>query len=111
MTMTEDAMSKLVGALLLALVDDVPNKPGFESVKADLLAASQTYEYAQNKDVVLRFYLAIRSLLHLQDQLEKTVAAKAMSAAAGSDLGQNVHYQQQGVNEGYSAPRQFEGPN
>ena len=41
MTTTEDTMSKLVGALLLELVADVPDKPGYESVKADLLAASQ----------------------------------------------------------------------
>ena len=44
MTMTEDATSKLVGTLLLELVEDVLNKPGFESVKADLLAASRAYE-------------------------------------------------------------------
>jgi hypothetical protein len=105
MTMTEDTMSKLVGALLLELVDEVPNKPGFESVKADLLAASQAYEYAQKKDLALRFYLAFRSLLHLQDRLDKFEAAKAMSAAAGSDLGQNVPYQQQGTNENYSSPQ------
>ena len=105
MTTTEDTMSKLVGALLLELVGDVPDKPGFESVKADLLAASQAYEYAQKKDLALRFYLAIRSLLHLQDQLEKLVAAKSMSAAAGGEHGQN-NYQHEGMQqENYSAPQ------
>ncbi len=108
MTMTEDTMSKLVGALLLELVADVPDKPGFESVKADLLAASQAYEYAQKKDLALRFYLAIRSLLHLQDQLEKVVAAKAMSAAAGADHGHNTSYQHKGMQENYP-PQQYEG--
>ena len=108
MTMNEDTMSKLVGALLLELVADVPDKPGFESVKADLLAASQAYEYAQKKDLALRFYLAIRSLLHLQDQLEKVVAERTMSAAAAADPGQNFSYQHQGTQEDYSAP-QFDG--
>jgi hypothetical protein len=108
MTTTEDTMSKLVGALLLELVADVPDKPGFESVKADRLAASQAYEYAQKKDLALRFYLAIRSLLHLQDQLEKVVAAKAMSATAGADHGQNISYQHEGTQENYS-PQQYEG--
>jgi hypothetical protein len=110
MTMNDEAMNKLVGALLLELVDEVPNKPGFESVKADLVAASQTYEYAQKKDLVLRFYLAIRSLLHLQDQLEKMATMKSMNAAAGSDMGQSFSYQQPATNENYPAP-QFDGTN
>jgi hypothetical protein len=105
MAMTEDTMTKLVGALLLELVDQVPNKPGFESVKADLLAAGQAYEHAQKKDLALRFYLAFRSLLQLQDRIDKLEAAKVMSAAAGSDLGQNAPYYQQGSNENYSAPQ------
>lgn len=110
MTTNEDTMNKLVGALLLELVDEVPNKPGFESVKADLLAASHAYEYAQKKDLALRFYLAFRSLLHLQDRIDKLEASKVMSAAAGADMGQNAPYQQQGTSDNYSAP-QFDGPN
>ena len=110
MTTTEDTMSKLVGALLLELVGDIPDKPGFESVRADLLAASRAYEYAQKKDLALRFYLAFRSLLHLQDQLEKVVAARTMSAVAGADHMQNTSYQHQGTQENYSAPH-FEGQN
>jgi hypothetical protein len=106
----EDTMSKLVGALLLELVGDVPDKPGFESVKADLLAASQAYEYAQKKDLALRFYLAFRSLLHLHDELEKVVAARTMSAAAGVDHGQNLPYQHDGMQQNYSAPH-YEGQN
>ena len=78
-------------------------------MKADLLAASHAYEYAQKKDLALRFYLAFRSLLHLQDRIDKFEAAKATSAAAGSDMGQNAPYQQQQTNENYFPP-QFDGP-
>jgi hypothetical protein len=68
----EDTMSKLVGALLVELAYDVPDKPGFESVKADLLAASTVYESGEKKDLALRFYLAIRSLFHELKRLERT---------------------------------------
>jgi hypothetical protein len=84
----EDTMSKLVGALLVELAYDVPDKPGFESVKADLLAASTAYESGEKKDLVLRFYLAIRSLFHEIKRLEKMEAAKHGDVRTGSDAGQ-----------------------
>jgi hypothetical protein len=61
---------KLVGELLRELAEDVPNKPGFESVRADLLAASKVYEYGKKQDMALRFYLAIRSLFHELERLD-----------------------------------------
>jgi len=64
-------MSKLVGALLDELADDVPNEPYLETVKNDLTAARSVYESGKKKDLALRFYLAIRSLLHEVERLEE----------------------------------------
>jgi hypothetical protein len=105
---TDDTMSKLVGELLRELADDVPDKPGFESVRADLLTASKVYEYGKKKDLALRFYLAIRSLFHELERLDKTEAAKRQDARAGSDDGQGVPRQEPGTNETFPAT-QFEG--
>ena len=69
------ALSNLVGALLGELVDEMPDDPRLETVRADLLAASRGYETSRKKDLALRFYLATRSLLRehelLQDRLRK----------------------------------------
>jgi hypothetical protein len=58
------ALSSLVGALLGELAHEVPDDPKLETVRADLLAISRTYESCKKKDLALRFYLATRSLLH-----------------------------------------------
>ena len=58
------SLSSLVGALLEELAHEVPDDPKLETVRADLLAASRSYESAKKKDLALRFYLATRSLLH-----------------------------------------------
>ena len=58
------ALSSLVGALLGELAGEVPDDPKLETVRADLMAASRTYESSKKKDLALRFYLATRSLLH-----------------------------------------------
>ena len=73
-------LSDLVGALLEELADGVPNDPHLETVRADLLAASRTYENGKKKDLALRFYLAMRSLLRehelLQERLRKLESTK-----------------------------------
>ena len=58
------ALGSLVSALLGELACEVPDDPKLESVRADLMAASRTYESSKKKDLALRFYLAARSLLH-----------------------------------------------
>ena len=79
----EETMSKLVGALLLELSEDVPDKPGYESVRADLIAASKVYEYGKKKDLTLRFYLAMRTLLHELER-RKWVTRRASGSDARS---------------------------
>ena len=99
-------MSKLVGALLLELAEDVPDKPGYESVRADLLAASQMYEQGKKKDLVLRFYLAFRSLFHELKRLEKLEAARAREAAAAvPDSGQVISQPVQETHQTFSNPQ------
>jgi len=65
----------LVGALIGELADEVPDDPNLESVRADLLSVSRSYEQDKKKDLALRFYLAMRSVLRanemLQDRLRK----------------------------------------
>lgn len=56
-------LSSLVGALLEELAHEVPDDPKLETVRADLEAASRSYESCKKKDLALRFYLATRSLL------------------------------------------------
>jgi len=97
-------MSKLVGALLVELAYDVPDKPGFESVRADLLAASAVYESGDKKDLVLRFYLAIRSLFHEIKRLEKMEAARNREGTGGSDAGQGA-FNEPGMNQNFPAPQ------
>jgi hypothetical protein len=99
----DDTMSKLVGALLLELANDVPDKPGYESVRADLLAASRVYEDGKKKDLVLRFYLAIRSLFHELKRLERLEAARARDAAPAPDPGQGGSFNQPETHQNYPA--------
>lgn len=101
-------MGKLVGELLRELAEDVPDKPGFESVRADLLTASKVYEYGKKKDLALRFYLAIRSLFHALERRAETEAAKRQDARAGSDAEQGASHHEPGMHETVPAP-QFEG--
>src|SRR5271154_3037765 len=91
----EENMSKLVGALLLELVDDVPDKTAFESVRADLLAASKVYESGKKKDLALRFYLAVRTLLHEVERMEKM--EKSAEARPGPDAPQSFSHNEQGT--------------
>jgi hypothetical protein len=73
-------LSNLVGALIEELADEMPNDPYLEPVRADLLAASRSYEAGDKKDLALRFYLAIRSLLRehafLHERLRQAEASK-----------------------------------
>jgi hypothetical protein len=79
-----NALSNLVGALIQELADEIPDDPYLETVRADLLAASRSYESAKKKDLALRFYLAMRSLLRenaiLQERLKHAEAAKASTS-------------------------------
>jgi hypothetical protein len=61
----------LVGALLEELTDDLPDEGNLEAVRADLMAASRSYESSKKKDLALRFYLATRSLLREYELLEE----------------------------------------
>ncbi len=82
------AVTDLVGALIGELADEVPDDHGMEGVKADLLTISRSYEVDKKKDLSLRFYLAIRSLLRenelLRERLKKSewerVEAQALAA-------------------------------
>jgi hypothetical protein len=80
-----NSMSKLVGALIEELAHDVPDDPRLETVRADLLAASKSYEAGKKKDLALRFYLAVRSLLQELDrsQVESVKARDAGTAVLG----------------------------
>ena len=67
--------SNLVGALMEELANEVPDDPHIETVKTDLRNASRSFATGKKSDVALRFYLAIRSLLHenavLKERLKK----------------------------------------
>jgi len=67
------ALHNLVGALLEELADEVPDDPRLETVRADLLAAANSYEAGDKKDLAMRFYLATRSLLRENMLLQERV--------------------------------------
>jgi hypothetical protein len=79
------ALNNLVGALIEELADEVPDDPKLETVRADLLAASRSFETGKKKDLALRFYLAMRSLLRehelLQERLTKAEKRNQMENA------------------------------
>ncbi|HUA86720.1 MAG TPA: hypothetical protein VMB85_22840 [Bryobacteraceae bacterium] len=79
-----DTLGQLVGALLLQLADDVPDVVGLETVKADLLAASKSYETGTKQDLALRFYLATRSLFSELSRMRPKEAPKVFEAVAGA---------------------------
>jgi len=84
-----DGMSKLVGALIEELAHDVPDDPRLETVRADLLAASKSYEAGRKKDLALRFYLAVRALLQ---ELERSHPDTVKTKDAGPALaGEHTH--------------------
>jgi hypothetical protein len=88
-----NSMSKLVGALIEELAHDVPDDPRLETVRADILAASKSYEAGKKKDLALRFYLAVRSLLQELEraQPETTKARESSTAAGAGSPGEQTH--------------------
>jgi len=66
------ALNKLMGALLAELANEVPDGVQMEGIRADLLAASRSYELGRQEELALRFYLAFRSMLHEYDQIQRT---------------------------------------
>jgi len=81
------AMGNLVGALIEELADELPDDPKLETVRADMLAASRSYETGKKKDLALRFYLAMRSLVReyelVQERL-KRAEKKIQTAETGN---------------------------
>jgi hypothetical protein len=79
-TDANSALSNLVGSLIEGLADEVPDDPHLETVRIDLLAAGRSYETSHKKDLALRYYLAIRSLLRenalLQERVKKAESSK-----------------------------------
>ena len=59
----DKALRDLVCALIEELADEVPEDANLETVRADLLAASNSYETGDKKDLAMRFYLTVRALL------------------------------------------------
>ena len=74
------ALNNLVGALIEELADEVPDDPKLETVRADLLAASRSFETGKKKDLALRFYLAVRALLQEIEHLRHTETARFKEA-------------------------------
>jgi len=86
-------MNNMIGALIEGLADEAPNDPYLETVGIDLLAASRSYATGKKEDLVLSFYLAIRSLLReyafLQERLKKTESSKMLQATEFASLGKS----------------------
>ena len=74
---SETAMGKLMGALIEELSKDVPDDPGLETVKSDILTASRVYETSEKRDVAMRFYLAVRTLLQELERVKQGGSSKA----------------------------------
>ena len=91
-TASGGALSSLVGALIEELANEVPDDPRLESVRADLMAASRSFDGYKKKDLALRFYLAMRALLRenelLQERLRKIDRRLPPPPVAGIE---NVH--------------------
>jgi hypothetical protein len=73
---SDSAMGNLMGALIEELSKDVPDDPRLETVRADILTASRTYETSDKRDLALRFYLAVRSLLIEVERLQQGEGSK-----------------------------------
>ena len=75
--------SSLVGSLIEELAHEMPDEPYLETVRTDLLAASRS-DYSEQKDLVLRLYLAVRSLLRehsfLKERLRRADSSKVNQA-------------------------------
>ena len=71
--------SSLVGGLIEELAHEVPDDPYLETVRTDLLAASRADD-SEAQDLVLRLYLAVRSLLRensfLKERLRREESSK-----------------------------------
>ena len=84
------ATGNLVSALIEELADEMPDDPKLETVRADMLAASRSYETGKKKDLALRFYLAMRSLVReyelVQERLKR--AEKKIQMAESGNLAQ-----------------------
>jgi hypothetical protein len=92
------ALSNLVGALIEELAHEVPDDPKLETVRADLLAASRSYETCKKKDLALRFYLAMRSLLREHELLQERFR-RAERKTAVPELGkvETTHHASEGA--------------
>ena len=79
------ALRNLVGALIGELAQELPDDAKLESVRADLLAASRSFEVSKKEDLALRFYLATRSLINeyelLHERLRKSERERRMQIA------------------------------
>jgi hypothetical protein len=93
------APTNLVGALIGELADELPDDASLEAVRADLIAASRAYEHDKKKDLALRFYLAMRSLLRAHEMLQERLK-KAEKRGRGGESSENPHLVPQGHEEG-----------
>jgi hypothetical protein len=77
-----------VGGLIEELAHEVPDDPYLETVRTDLLAASRADD-SEAQDLVLRLYLAVRSLLRensfLKERLRREESSKANQAREFGD--------------------------
>jgi len=91
---TGSEINRLVGALLAELAHELPESVHLEGVRADLLAASRSYEEGKKQDLALRFYLAFRSMLYEFNRLQKIESqrtyAPVSSAGDSSYPGPNM---------------------
>ena len=90
------ALGNLVGALIEELADELPDDPKLETVRADMLAAGRSYEAGKKKDLALRFYLAMRSLVReyelVQERLKRAEKKIQMAESGNQEEGKpEVH--------------------
>lgn len=74
---SSNAVGHLVAALVAELANELPDNVHLEGVRADLLAASRSYDQGKVQEFTLRFYLAFRSLLSEFGQAQQGVSAGA----------------------------------
>jgi len=65
-----------MAALLTELADEAPNTAAFETVRADLRAASRAFEHGTKTDLALRLYQVIRSMFHELGHMNVTPTAE-----------------------------------
>jgi hypothetical protein len=82
--------TNLISALIGELADEVPDDPNLETVRADLLSVSRSYENDKKKDLALRFYVAMRSSLRAHEiLLERLKKAERKSRLNDAGVGEN----------------------